>query len=217
MTDRPIIFSGTMVQALLAGRKTMTRRLALTSRRLHEESTPSTYRSTIKILASPWQNVKPGDRIWVRENLKKRDGYIHYAADDQIISWEIQRAGSLGRTWPTTWLQDPRPSIHMPRDASRLTLVVTGVKVERLQDIGDADAIAEGVEVWRAGWSEKEAGLAILRGTEAAGATKNGTTAQRVFYLLWTGLHGAGSWSSNPEVVALTFRVIKSNIDRVPA
>jgi hypothetical protein len=191
MTDRPIIFSGAMVQALLAGRKTMTRRLALTSRLIREEITPSTYHSKTKIMPSPWQKAAAGDRLWVRENLSKKDFYIHYPADGEILGWEILRSGSLGRTWPTTWLQNPRPSIHMPRDASRLTLIVTEVKVERLWDISDDDIRAEGIEntttSWLNAWRE-----------------------------LWESINGPHDWKRNPQVVALSFRVVRSNIDRMP-
>jgi hypothetical protein len=204
---RPIIFSGAMVRALLQGRKTMTRRLALTSRRQHCESTPTTYHSTIKIMASPWQNVKPGDRIWVRENLKNKESYIHYAADEKGIGWEIERGGSRGRTWPPTWLQDPRPSIHMPRAASRLTLVVTEVKVERLQSITAVDAEREGVPTHVVEHTFRK----VYR-DEAERA------ARRIEYFaeLWEKLHGEDAWDANPEVVALSFDVIKSNIDRLP-
>jgi hypothetical protein len=162
----------------------------------------------------PTVNVRyaPGDRLWVRENFLPFDrdhviGGVRYAygADTKPGSESDQIRKDYGYKWT--------PCIHMPRTLSRLTLVATGVKVERLQDISDADAIAEGVEVWRAGWSDNQAGLAMLRGIEAAEATRNGSTAQRLFYLLWRSLHGPDSWLANPFVVALTFRVIKANID----
>ena len=88
------------------------------------------------------------------------------------------------------------PSIHMPRWASRLTLIVTGSKVERLQDISRADVMAEGIH-------------------ERAGAPMSDVFAgwHEPFADLWIGLHGEASWDENPEVVAISFRVIKANID----
>lgn len=242
MTGRPIIFSGPMVQALLTGRKTMTRRLALTSRRLHEESTPTTYRSTIKIMTSPWQNVKPGDRLWVRENHRYRGA--DYGDSGGAVEWfRVYGGAGASDNWdpdfPESWepsfhmafrklteadeqegddvtgyVTKLLPSIHMPRWASRLTLLVTGVKVERLQEISNADAQAEGI-VEDDG---SEPDIWYVPGAAAAGwKIQMASRPAPVFKSLWIALHGEESWASNPEVVALTFRVIKSNIDRVPA
>jgi hypothetical protein len=173
-----------------------------------------------------------GDRLWVRETwcpansdngpvlLTRADTGRRYLVDESYpVEYEKFPAGS--NAW-SVWAADCeaenethawRSPIHMPRWASRLTLIVTGVKIERLRDISDADAKAEGVSTWRDGWSRKEAGLAFLRGTEAAEETNYGPVARRLFYLLWSSLHGDKSWAENPFVVAITFRVIKANID----
>lgn len=161
MTDVPIIFSAPMVRALLEGRKTMTRRLGW--------SKSSIKRATLGLTRSAWCNVKPGDRLWVRENIIRREAYIDYASDG--ISGKIT------------------PSIHMPRTASRLTLIVERVKIERLHAITIEDVLAEGVPA-----------------TAPIGA----------FAELWDRLHGAGAWFANPEVVALSFRVLPANIDTFP-
>lgn len=202
MTDIPIIFSAPMVQALLSSRKTMTRRLAWRPARKGEstaEGSRLTYEGanfvkqvTGHFRPSPWRNVKVGDRLWVRENHRLTDcecteacrgaGHVWYDASDE--GYRNVANNKL------------RPSIHMPRWASRLTLVVTGTKVERLQDISKADVMAEGIldrdgapmaDVY-AGWHEP-------------------------FAALWTRLHGKESWDENPEVVALSFSVVKANID----
>jgi hypothetical protein len=202
MTDIPIIFSGPMVRALLGGGKFMTRRLA----------------------TSPLRKVKPFDRLWVRESLTHitsdpvtaEDCSLHcYTASippgmDSANPYEDNYliAGEFAALKPKNI-----PSIHMPRWASRLTLIVHEVKFENIRDISNADAIREGVASWRSGWSQKEAALAFLNGTEAAAETEQGTVAQRLFYLLWTSLHGEDSWKENPEVVALSFRVIRANVD----
>jgi hypothetical protein len=154
--DRPIIFSAPMVLALLEGRKTMTRRLA----------------------TSPLRKVIPGDRLYVRESgvwyIENIKGvgecpWAHYRATDED-------AFLPGMKW--------RPSIHMPRWASRLTLIVTATKIERLSSMSTADERAEGFD---------NDGLAFCE--------------------LWDALHGPGSYDANPEVVAISFRVVLANID----
>lgn len=209
MTDIPILFSAPMVRALLDGRKTMTRRLAWNLAGVGPEFPGKPAR---------WQRVKPGDRLWVRERtmcVGVRDGEIKvsYDADDFT---------------PEVWLPFPdrlkfnpkvgkRLSMGCYREASRLTLIVETVKIERLQDISEADAIAEGVLSWRDDWSQKQAAEMLLRGTEASVETGAGSPAVRLFYLLWTSLHGREGWKANPEIVAISFRVIKSNIDSAEA
>lgn len=185
MTDRPIIFSAPMVRALLAGRKTQTRRLA----------------------TSPLRRCDVGDRLYVREAFAIRGIYtdfveVGYAAHRTASHTEYveQIPVALVTDAKVTWPKD-RPSIHMPRWASRLTLIVEGVKVERLHAISEADALAEGIdrivfpEVGEWGWP------------------------QRKYRQLWDSLHTdeGERWHDNPDVVALTFRVVRGNIDQVPA
>lgn len=167
----PIIFSGVMVRALLAGRKTMTRRLALTP-----NDNPST-----------WQRIQAGDMLWARESFRIDQGVACYAADcaDAIRALHV-------------WA----PSIHLPRFRSRLTLIVTAKRTERLQNITKADVLAEGI------------------------SERNGTSLSDVFTgwhepfaALWDSLHTDErcNWSANPEVVAISFSVQKRNIDVEPS
>lgn len=227
LQDRPIIFSAPMVRALLDGRKTMTRRMAWvlrTSQFGKEGSMP-----TKDLRPSQWQGVKPGDRLWVREAWRSwrwNDGvkprefvaqwgkndprrYVGYVADGDIrrphAGGEIEMDGKV------------RVAIHLPRWASRLTLVVSAVRVERLQAITDADAIAEGLWSRPADfdprillWHWEPEGGRVVR---AAGwAIPIGA-----FCNLWERLHGRESWFANPDVVALTFAVHPRNIDQMPA
>ena len=230
MTDRPIIFSGPMVRALLAGRKTMTRRLA----------------------TSPLAKVKAGDRLWVREGcadqhpLAIQEGRysqpgragipgpppVHYRTIYRVDGEPLQiwRNGGHGypyftrggpscerdAKYPTVTSNFGRgsgngiywaPSIHMPRWASRLTLIVEAARIDRLQEISEADAMAEGVAHWTAeqeghGAPPDVALVRVIYGSCRAG-----------FVHLWESLHGAGSWEANPEIVAVTFRVERRNID----
>lgn len=208
MTDYPVIFSAAMVQALLAGRKTMIRRLAwrsetwapeLASERLEDFELRGWDCKRVDDgwqirQPSPWQKVKPGDRLWVREAITRSGGLIQYMLDHKTSNV----------VWPAAWKRDTAPGMHMPRQASRLTLIVTATKIERLQDISAADSIAEGVEC--------DTCVAM----RASACNRKGCFAsQSAFHLLWRSLHGRESWDANPEVVAISFRVIRENIDRV--
>ena len=173
MSDRPIIFSAPMVRAILAGQKTQTRRLV--------KPQPTHFSPAgVPRLAHP-------ERLYVRETwaaphaydhlpprLIPQDARIHYAATED-------RGGLL-------W----RPSIHMPRWASRITLEVTGVRVELLQDIDLADALAEGIS---------DTGALIL---DSAGNEQGGPIAE--YAVLWEQINGPGSWDANPWVWVLDFK-----------
>lgn len=215
MTDIPVLFSAPMVRALLEGRKTMTRRLAWKVEPVWSDGGiirdaaggQEDYIEPHFIVegkSSRWQRVKPGDRLWVRERtmcVGVRDGEIKvsYDADDFT---------------PEVWLPFPdrlkfnpkvgkRLSMGCYREASRLTLIVETVKIERLQDISEDDAKAEGCKAF-----------GPLPGGDHSVPTGGAADA---FGMLWSSLHGSESWNANPEVVAISFRVIKSNIDSAEA
>lgn len=215
--DKPIIFSGAMIRALLDDRKKQTRRLAW---RIDEDQFDEAS-GTMQRAPSPWQKVKPGDRLWVRENFRVQQinrytsaggafrsicidypagegrqfddfrRWVNVADDERLPRVFKARKGESGKDAPLV------PSIHMPRAASRLTLIVTATKIEKLQDISEEDATAEGAPLEIAGNDAK--GVILTRRTG--------------FVRLWGSLHGTDSWLSNPEVVALTFTVEKRNID----
>lgn len=141
MKERPIIFSAPMVRAILAGQKTQTRRVMK-----HQPGNdnriphPINKKCVINIRdenlrsMSPYGNV--GDRLWVKETIRLESmerGLSVYAADGELTK---------ATAWP--WKNSVLPSIHCPRGLSRITLEITGVRVERLQDISDADAVDEG-------------------------------------------------------------------------
>ena len=138
MAERPILFSAPMVRAILAGTKMQTRRALRpgtwwTAEHGVIRMAPAGLACTgFAPVACPYGT--PGDRLWVRETHMDLGACYLYRAD---ASAEQERAlVAPGQRW--------RPSIHMPRAASRITLEVTGVRVERLQDISEADARAEG-------------------------------------------------------------------------
>lgn len=195
MKDIPIIFSAPMVNALLAGRKTMTRRLL--------------YRKASKgKMFSHWPKAKIGDRLWVREALNDEDG-LRYAADSTKV--DCKHAPENFVTTRTTTM----PGMFMPRWASRLTLTITATKIEPVQSITTADAIKEGV--CEDDGSEPDIWFIPGTGGTEVGRKMNPLTANKppkVFKSLWEALHGVESWQQNPEVVALTFTVQKCNIDQ---
>ena len=203
MTDRPILFSAPMVRALLDGRKTQTRRMikARGDCCLFDGSWSDCY--VLDPGNAEWRarsiRFAVGDRLWVKETWRAHRAYDQY------------RPGLIGtesRIWYEADGRDNcdqhgkgRPSIFMPRWASRLTLVVTDVRVERLRTISEEDAQAEGVD--RLVMDDSGAFYAgFPEGTYRCG-----------FAGIWTHINGAEAWEANPWVVAVSFDVIKENID----
>ncbi len=158
-----------------------------------------------------------GDRIWVRESLRadKMENIltgerttnaevIYYAADDS------EALDSKGFNLAWIWARKALPSIHMPRWLSRLTLIIEGVKIERLQDISEEDAIAEGCV------TGKITGHAWNTATEMRlGIGAEWACARDWYADLWDSLHGPDAWEANPWVAAIRFKVIKANIDAI--
>ena len=248
--DRPIIFSAPMVRALLDGRKTQTRRLLKPRPYVVQEKDGIRWWNLAgrpggmivmgdDALLRAHRQPAPGDRLWVREAHHRSDddgtpliGY-DFADDPTFGPDRIEQRPGIGPVhlfrrslggWGGRTSRN-FPSIHMPRWASRLTLTVTAVRVERLQEISEADARAEGMTGIRyqdcdgdprldgriyidTAWHADPSALRT-EGDVASGAPN----ARFAFRNLWDTLHGPGAWDANPEVVVLTFTVRKGNID----
>lgn len=183
---KPILFSTRMVQAILAGRKTQTRRICkpqpngeIKKQDYYEAygiKTARIFTDTQGICA----NYALGDILWVRETWCEMYGAYFYKADVDKAIAELMESQSV------KW----RPSIHMPREAARLFLSVTDVRVERLQDITHEDVLAEGIP-------------------ECAGRTdeEDCNCADGQFIEIWESIYakrGYG-WDSNPFVWVYTF------------
>ena len=213
--DHPLLFSAPMVRALLDGRKTQTRRpldrkgLASLLAAHRVENTPA------GPLAREYDRSWPirvrhavGDRIWVREGVTWVSAWgWRYRADNDDLT-EKYASGEVYR-----W----KPSIHMPRIASRLTLTVTDVRVQRLQDISEADAVAEGVERLHGGFFPY--GLTTCFTTfigDREVPAQFCRTARQSYERLWESIHGGGAWQANPWVTATTFEVHRCNTDQMP-
>ncbi|HIE7702231.1 TPA: hypothetical protein ACXPJ8_003920 [Salmonella enterica] len=208
MSERGMIFNAEMVNAILSGRKMQTRRVLATDQdavkfcpewdvngkqifivlgeKDHTGMNPV-------ITAIPCHFGQPGDRIWVRETFR-----VHSRATD--VATLVYRA-SVRNSWteqthrvPVAVCNKPAtpekwtPSIHMPRWASRITLEITDVRVERLNSISDSDASKEGCCI-----ADMESGDCL----------------SDVFARLWTSIYGDDSWQANPWVWVIEFKRVE--------
>lgn len=199
MADRPIIFSAPMVRALLEGRKTQTRRVLNPPYGTLEYLRDGTWRPICFTFF-------PGDRLYVREahslhnahGTERHDGkrWGPWGGLPTAVSPDGEQIAYYREGFDRCGFSSWRPSIHMPRWASRLTLTVTDVRVQRLQEISRGDAMGEGCPFPN---------------------MAKGPNPVEWFSGLWNSLHGPEAWAANPWVVALTFTVQHVNIDQLAA
>lgn len=213
--ERPILFSAPMVRAILDGRKTQTRRIIKPQPEGIVDGNPywhvggfRTSGLSLNPLECPYG--KPGDRLWVRESFKTdiRDplNCVIYTATPEYGKYrdtgELVRSSFPDGSLPTREESERamlpkfwkgKPSIHMPRWASRITLDITDVRVERLQDISEEDAIAEGCE----------------RRECCTGSGRPIYPAVFAFRELWESIHERGLWDANPWVWVVEFERIE--------
>ena len=217
MADRPIPFSAPMVRALLDGRKTQTRRVLCAHDDGYEPPYVAPYETgALAVWCDPIDSrvhrfpgaagAAVGDRLWVREAWRTHKSWDADPPRDVIPAARVwyeadgrDNCDAHGRL---------RPARFMPRWASRLTLTVTDVRVQRVQEISEADAEAEGVFRHVAEHSLDK----VFRGDR-------GPTAIRYFRELWDSLNAARGhgWDANPWVAAISFRVHRCNIDAMEA
>lgn len=204
MKSRPILFSAPMVRALLNNSKTQTRRVFKLPRG-HSWDELQGGQASGNIEADKWPGTwnvsefrcpygQPGDQLWVRETFQptfapdiERDdtdwetgkGYqLRYSATHDRVDW-MDGDDNITRRC--------KPAIHMPRWASRITLEITGVRVERLQDISRGDAMNEGCPFQN---------------------MAQGDDPRKWYADLWESINGTGSWDLNPWVWVVEFKVV---------
>nr|WP_232446003.1 hypothetical protein [Burkholderia ubonensis] len=241
--ERPILFSGPMVRAIIEGRKTQTRRVAIPKRSAvdfigggpkngPDWNDPSCWgfedpnsgfwwalRGNEECHQLPCPHGDVGDRLWVRERSigtetfeggrpTRRYAGIAYRADDgrAEVDIDLDTYQALDAKESRGW----SPSIHMPRWASRITLEITGVRVERLQDISEVDAIDEGARTLDEGWLRQHfpAYFAARDATPPGERRPLGPSPRMRFAKLWDGLNAARGhgWDTNPWVWVVEFK-----------
>ncbi|AOA96814.1 morphogenetic protein [Klebsiella pneumoniae] len=221
MTERGMIFNGEMVRAILDGRKTQTRRIMAPQpaddieRCIFPNPEAIGWKSSLRhkhgsTTAHFCHYGKPGDRIWVRETFQgplfdydlmdsyckdptpfEKPEFCVYKADGVPAPEFYDADGELHCCW--------RPSIHMPRWASRILLEITGVRVERLNSIHDVDAMREGIQNLTT-CSHSDFGIP---------GVVNAQHPVRAFQLLWESIYGADSWRANPWVWVIEFKRVE--------
>ena len=200
--ERPILFSAPMVRAILDGRKTQTRRIA-------KEFIESPV-SDMLMKRFPHQRGckfgEVGDRLWVRETWSPSTSMIPLARvpnADPRNKYDVKLWYAASNDRPT-WAETKwHPSIHMPRWASRITLEITGVRVERLNDISHHDALQEGLIEW----SDPPRVTSLHYGVSRADCWE--TNAPAAFKRLWSTIHaanGPNGWDANPWVWVIEFK-----------
>lgn len=239
MTDRPIPFSKPMILALLDGRKTQTRRIMKIRGGGKVPDIEDGFQSSKRFAV--------GDKLWVKEALRPHAIGLELAAaigfgdappervdmsrNDLVIIYDADRKGALeavGLDLPWLWKTRYLAGRFMPRRFSRLTLLVTDVRVQRLHDISEEDAIAEGVEdpstereerdfsiCSQCGGTRLYNGLGQNLGVMPDCDCFDCDTHKKRYGHLWRHLHGPDSWDANPFVVAVSFSVHKCNIDAI--
>lgn len=222
MSDKPILFNALMIRAILDGRKTQTRQIFMPPEPFDPDDDIS-----VEIAACSIElPYTIGDRLWVREawrscvsldalppreigeraseaGYKAPWGPVFYEADGTVAMWpDLAFTDTVGRI---------RPSIHMPRWASRLTLTVTDVRVQRVQEISERDAIAEGISL--SPNRETYYRVVLPQPNYVDADAVDSRRAVTCFRHLWNSLHGPDAWDRNNWVIALTFDVHQCNID----
>nr|WP_205914724.1 hypothetical protein [Enterobacter hormaechei] len=220
--ERGMIFNGEMVRAILDGRKTQTRRI-IKDCTVGRDPISKFIQIGKKFIGCYPEDVPelireccpygvPGDRIWVRETFQgplfdfeqmeayqedsskfKKPEFCVYKADGKPAPEFFDADDNLHCGW--------RPSIHMPRWASRITLEITGVRVEQLKSISEEEARSEGVARLREGfWKHYQPGW-----------TQHQLSARGSFATLWDSIYGSGEWDRNPWVWVVEFNRIEGD------
>lgn len=206
MNEKPILFSGEMVRKIQSGEKTQTRRIVKPqpTRMLQAASlgngdwllTSQTDEELARSECGEFYRLsgdfKVGDRLWVRETFQLCEWFQDHWEPAKLRpeAQTIQKFYAADQALPDQEGLGWRPSIYMPRWASRITLEITDVRVERLQDISEKDAKAEGVSR-----SETVRGHKVYHASYRA-----------AFSSLWNSIYDPRSWESNPWLWAITFK-----------
>lgn len=206
MKERPILFSARMVRALLDGSKTQTRRVVkpCPDWAMGKRCMLQPHELAGEVNQGEYSNCpygQPGDRLWVKETTVNVEdfGYLGPVWVESEYGRNVLEYGLAPSDDDFTEVEPEdlrlRPSIFMTRAMSRITLEITGVRVERLQNISKADAIAEG--------------LTSNSGLYASPGQMWQIDPRKAYSNLWESINGPGSWDANPWVWVIEFKVLK--------
>lgn len=224
MKERPILFSAPMVRAILEGRKTQTRRIV---KHIPALGGPLGWCAAAKAQEPGWVYIVgdyrrfcpygvPGDRLWVKETWCAWDTTEENIECDEVegnvaslVERGIGRHHVTYRADPNRYANKWRPSIFMPRWASRITLEIEAVRVERLIEISEEDAVAEGVIAPRCehcGYTRADSRFQM---DHRFCQSPEPSSAIPIYRELWESINGFGAWDANPWVWVIQFRRIK--------
>lgn len=223
--EHPVLFNAAMVRAILSGRKTQTRRLMKPQPQPGADGVAwwggskwSVTPGDPNAWGAQWVHLLPwsvGDHLWVRETWRTGEVLDYHApreldADEADIHYIADGAPPYPGRWGKT-----RSAIHMPRWASRILLEVTNVRVQRLQDISEEDALAEGLaklskdgRLWKYGMPDRN-GLPG-RNDGAWPWAKWSPDYRDAYTRLWDDIYGEDAWAANSWVVATTFKRVEA-------
>lgn len=213
MKEKPILFSTDMVRAILEGRKTMTRRAV---KMYHQDDHPNRQNAKWFEENKTCPYGKPGDILWVKEsfyawgkwvkNGKTKSGkqkwkFIDLTGEDFQYKYEDCKPHRIkrGTSRELGWYK--RPSLFMPKAAARIWLQVEHVRVERLQDISEAEAKKEGIYIQETGFYCWHNDASLLH---------SAAEAKPAFKKLWQSINGPDSWKQNPCVWVISFKVLST-------
>ncbi len=214
----PILFSTEMIEAILIGRKNQTRRTKLLDTLVFDEESGYVFfnKHKVQLDIHTWKEDilkycpygKVGDVLWVRETFCLMQPYhpeAYYFGYKDGFHSDSEASSKYDFSEPDKW----KPSIHMPKEACRIFLRITNIRVERVQDITEEDAIKEGVIDYEDGTYKNyftKKGLRAIDGVECL-------LAKGSFESLWCSINSIESWESNPWVWVIEFERIEKPVE----
>lgn len=210
MKERPIIFNAEMVRAILEGRKTQTRRPVKPQPQMVTNNSIEPWNGNPESLQKKLEKEnkgcpfgKPGGRLWVRETYwNKVEGFCDYSGEWGSYYLDDFRYGidNPGEDYIK------RPSIHMPRKASRILLEITNIRVERVQEVSEQDCISEGIK-----YNPDGSVIGYPFGVPFfySDGKHNYTTAQEAYQALWQSIYGKDSWERNDWIWVVEFKRVE--------
>jgi len=213
MKEKPMLFSTLMVQALLKRQKTQTRRI-INPQPIIDTESGHVYAKNNNVLLDihKWKDkmielcdYSIGQTIWVRETFMNAPNYPDMP---EKYYYKASKSDQFLQEWKGCW----KPSIFMPKDACRLFLTIKNIRIERLNEISEADAIAEGIiPLLQSNAQTQQEGLLFFDYSKNPKLFQDGLTPQKSYKTLWEKINGNDSWEQNPYVYVYDFEIKNKN------